>query len=97
MDVWEIHCIKRINYWKDNIKRYGFDGLHVVMTLGVWPREECTFLLPHVDAVFDFYPNFLRHPSIISYEKENVAFCEMTKAYHRILNDLSILIKFLVR
>lgn len=84
------NCIARINYWKKAIKDYGFDGLHIVMTLGVWPKEEALYLLPYVDAVFDFYPNFLRHPSIISYEIDNIAFCEMKNAYSKILNETSI-------
>ena len=77
----------RFNYWKKNIKKYGFDGIFIVMTLGVWPRSEACSILPHVDAVFDFYPNFLRSPDTIDWEENNIAFCQMEKAYKKMIND----------
>lgn len=78
---------KRFSYWNKKIKDYGFDGIFIVMTIGLWPREEIYPILPHVNAVFDFYPNFLRQPDTIEWEENNIAFCEMDKAHKKILND----------
>lgn len=78
---------ERFAYWKRRLKEEGFEGMHVVMTVGPFPREECYPIVPHVDAAFDFYPNFLRSPDTVSYERDNIAFCEMDVAWRRMCND----------
>jgi len=81
---------QRFAYWKKRLKEEGFGGMFIIMTVGPFPRDECYPIVPHVDAAFDFYPNFLRRPDTISYEKENIAFCEMSVAWKRMLNDTKI-------
>lgn len=81
---------ERFNYWKEEIKKYGFDGLFIAMTLGVFSKNESIPILPHVDGVVDFYPNFLREPDIVSYIDNNIAFCDINYAWKRILKEPQI-------
>lgn len=80
------NCEQRLKYWKDRLKQLGFEGMFVVMTIGNF-RDDFKKMCDYTDATFDFYPNFLWEPSMISEVIGNVAFYDMNKVYERIVED----------
>jgi len=81
---------ERFLYWRETVKQYGFDGLHIVMTLGNFHDDEYVPLLSHVDACVDFYPNWLGIESERHTVRHNVWHYDMELAYDKILNSQQI-------
>ena len=75
----------RFAYWRSKIKEYGFDGLFIIMTLGMFPKIP----LQDADGAFNFYPNLLDW-SHIAWKKDNISFYEMEKVWECLLNDPNI-------
>jgi hypothetical protein len=49
---------ERFGYWDSQLRRHGFEGIHVVMTLGSSGGN--TDPLPGIGAVAEFFPNFAK-------------------------------------
>jgi hypothetical protein len=83
------NCEKRLNYWRYKLKKEGFDGLYVVMTIGNF-NDNFKSMCPFVDASVDFNPAFLRDKNISFQQKNNSYFFDMKKSYDIILNTPTI-------
>ena len=77
---------RRFDFWREEIKKHGFDGLHIVMTIGNFHWDDYQSMLPSVDAAVEFYPNFLGKQEWITEWKNNVAHYDMDITYDYILN-----------
>ncbi len=80
----------RFDYWRKEILKY-FPGMFIISTIGPFPKSEVTDTSCSVDAVFDFYPNFLRSPETVSCEIGSVAVCDIEKAWSIMLQDKNVL------
>jgi hypothetical protein len=80
---------QRFDFYRESLKKHGFDGVFFIMTIGNF-QDNFYELGKHVDAVFDFYPNFLWQNSMIDQIVGDTAFYDMKKAYQRVLSDKRI-------
>ena len=83
------NCKQRLEYYRARLKELGFGGMFVVMTIGNF-SDDFESMCEYTDAAFDFYPNFLWQPNMISEIVENVAFYDMNRVYERIMVDQPI-------
>jgi len=78
---------ERFEFWNREARKRGFDGVHVVMTIGNFHHDDYGPMLPHVDACVEFYPNWLGKQKMITQWKNNVAHYDMDQAYDHILKQ----------
>lgn len=71
----------RFNYWKNEIKKYGFDGLFIVMTIGNFKQDNFTSMILDVDSAVDFFPNFLWNHDLVDHKSGTYTYFDMNKVY----------------
>lgn len=75
---------QRFAFWNEALKKEGFDGIFLVMTIGNF-QDDYRSMSSYVDAALDFHPNFLWHSDMILEARGNIAYYDMSTAYERIL------------
>jgi hypothetical protein len=73
--------VERMNYWREA------ENLFIVMTIGNFHDDVYVPFFPHVDALVDFFPNWLGIISERSYLKGDVWHYDMTRAHDKMLHS----------
>jgi len=76
---------KRFNYWNNELKKHGFDGIFIVLTLGNFHKDDLQKLAKDADACVEFFPNWLGLEDMIYSRDKTTNYYNIKDAYERIL------------
>jgi len=80
---------KRFEFWQEESKKNGFEGIHLVITLGNF-TEDYKDICPHVSASVEFFPNFLRSTKVKHQILNNTAIYQAQDVFNYITNHKQV-------
>lgn len=76
---------QRFNFWNEQLKKMGFNGIYLIMTLGNF-KDDFNKMYPYVSATVDFHPNFFRLPNTYYELDARAAYYDLNHIYPMIVN-----------